>query len=150
MIEFILGFFHTGLPTWLFPKILIQLELDVIKIEFLTKIFITKLHVNFFVVYVPQISSTLNFLKSILNLKIIKLGCYTPLHSQIHRLIDFPHRSTTIHPQIRCHLFIISGKKPISKFDAHREFYGIGEKQFQILQRFIIHNVFSYQRRIFI
>ena len=39
-----------------------------------------------------------------------------------------PHKSTAIHPWIRCYLFIISGKKLISEFDAHREFYGVGEE----------------------
>ena len=53
-------------------------------------------------------------------------------------------------PKSWCYLSIISGEKLIFFFKVHREFYGVGKEQFQILQKFIIHNVCFCQGRIFI
>ena len=39
-----------------------------------------------------------------------------------------PHKSRAIHPRTQCYLSIISGKKLISEFEAHREFYGVGKE----------------------
>ena len=39
-----------------------------------------------------------------------------------------PHKSIAKHPWTRCYLSAILGKKLISEFEAHREFYGVGKE----------------------
>ena len=124
------------LPHWIstvaFPKFLIKPKLDPNKIEFLREIYNTKLHMNFFCCVcnlIKGISSTLKLTQP-QNNRVMLLYTSPFTDSQIFLIFlsTSPHRSTAIHPWIRCYLSIISSKKLISKFNTHREFYGIGEE----------------------